>query len=74
MILCNPCTRNGREAAGLPVLAGRLSKMLRVEAEQRNPKTTIRISPPAQMSLIYGGEPGWDRTIDPLIKSQMLYR
>jgi hypothetical protein len=20
------------------------------------------------------GEPGWDRTIDPLIKSQMLYR
>ena len=29
---------------------------------------------PATMGWEDLGEPGWDRTIDPLIKSQMLYR
>ncbi len=32
--------------------------------------------PPTMLTkrLIYNGEPGWDRTNDHLIKSQMLYR
>ena len=54
--------------AGLRAVAGRLP--LQVWPNWTPPSVCIF----SMKSSSYAGEPGWDRTIDPLIKSQMLCR
>jgi hypothetical protein len=41
---------------------------------RRGSACAIRSFRRANEVIDIGGEPGWDRTNDPLIKSQMLYR
>jgi hypothetical protein len=44
------------------------------DAGTRRERALRRKKPTVTVGWVKSGEPGWDRTIDTLIKSQVLYR